>query len=491
MTNTIDTSNDVFNPDRWGLPANAVANLGSKLYEYWARFRSCFRTRTRDTSEYAYVYLRGQLTMEDARNYANIERRLTGGDGQRLQQFMTDSPWSGQKVFRQIQTDIIEEPELQRGGILILDESADEKAGKHSAGASRQHNGRLGKVDMCQVATNLAFYHPTTRVWTLVDGELFVPEVWFTKKYTDLRQEVNLPSDRVFETKPQLGLKMIRRVREHGLPFERVACDDLYGRGRYFRATLDDDGVLYAAEVPANTQVYLKPPKVGVPRRRRRSGRAPSRRRVLSRHKPHEVRSLARRRRTEWQRVQVRHTERGVLEADFAVRQVWTLTQDMQVRAEWLVIRRDLSGRLTFVLLNDPPDTPAEALIQASCHRYFVERAYQDAKSELGWDDFQARKYSAWEHHMALTAAALWFVTNIKLEWQQTYDRDPELLHQLELEVLPALSTANVRDLLRAALPLPHLTPQQSRELVATHLVHRARSTRSRLKRRPDYEDSS
>ena len=183
---TIDTSNDVFNPDRWGLPADAVANLGSKLYEYWMRFRSCFRTRTRDTSEYAYVYLRGQLTMEDARNYANIERRLTGGDGQRLQQFMTDSPWSSQKVFRQIQTDIIEKPELQRGGILILDESADEKAGKHSAGASRQHNGRLGKVDMCQVATNLAFYHPATRVWTLVDGELFVPEVWFTKKYADL-----------------------------------------------------------------------------------------------------------------------------------------------------------------------------------------------------------------------------------------------------------------------------------------------------------------
>ena len=72
------------------------------MREYWARFRYCFRTRTRDTSEYAYVYLRGQLTMEDTRNYANIERRLTGGDGQGLQQFMTDSPWSGQQVFRQI-----------------------------------------------------------------------------------------------------------------------------------------------------------------------------------------------------------------------------------------------------------------------------------------------------------------------------------------------------------------------------------------------------
>ena len=429
--------------------------------------------------------------MEDARNYANIERRLTGGDGQGLQQFMTDSPWSGQKVFRQIQLDIIEEPTLSQGGILILDESADAKAGRHSVGAARQRNGRLGKVDMCQVATNLAFYHPPTRVWTLVDGELFIPEVWFTKAYADLREEVGLPSDRVFETKPQLGLKMIRRVREQGLPFERVACDDLYGRGRGFRAALDSDGTKYAAEVPSDTRVYLKPPKVGIPRKRKRLGRAPARRRVLSRHRPREARALARSRHTAWRRVQVRHTERGMLEANFAVRQVWTLTEDMEVRAEWLVIRRDLDGRLTFVLLNDPPDTPAEVLIQASCHRYFVERTYQDAKSELGWDDFQARKYRAWEHHMALTAAALWFVAGVKLGWQQTYARDPELLRQLEIEVLPALSTANVRDLLQAALPLPQLTPQQARQLVATHLVHRARSTSSRLKHQPNYQDTS
>ena len=93
---------------------------------------------------------------------------------------------------------------------------------------------------------------------------------------------------------------------------------------------------------------------------------------------------------------------------------------------------------------------------------------------------------------MALTAAALWFVAGVKLEWQQTYARDPELARQLELEVLPALSTANVRDLLQAALPLPQLTPDQARELVATHLVHRARATRSRLKRQQlEYQDSS
>jgi hypothetical protein len=77
------------------------------------------------------------------------------------------------------------------------------------------------------------------------------------------------------------------------------------------------------------------------------------------------------------------------------------------------------------------------------------------------------------------------------LTWAQTYGRDPDLARQLEVEVLPALSTANVRELLKAVLPVPQLTPQQATELVITHLVNRARSTRSRLRRQVKPHDSS
>jgi len=61
---------------------------------------------------------------------------------------------------------------------------------------------------------------------------------------------------------------------------------------------------------------------------------------------------------------------------------------------------------------------------------------------------------------------------------------DPGLLQQFEVEVLPALSTANVRALLRAAMPLPQLTPDEARALVTKHLVNRARSRKSRMKGR-------
>ena len=467
-----------------------MQRLGDDLRAFWERFRPCFRTRTRDTSEQAYWYWRGQLTMEDARNFANIERRLHGGDGQALQQFMSDSPWSKQVVCDQIRDEIVVHPALQHDGLLILDESSDETAGEEQAGAGRQHNGRLGKVELSVTTVGLTYAHPRTGTWVLIDGELFLQEAWFTPAYAERRQAVGLPPERTFATKPELGLRMIRRAQAGDLPFELVACDDLYGKSRAFRAALDAAQIQYAAEVPGDTQVYLQCPKVGVPRRRHKHGKTPSRLKVLSRQKPHEVRGLARSGQTTWQRVTVRNTERGELIADFALRPVWTLTETLQVRREWLVIRRDDDGKLTYVLLNAPEATPTATLIERSCRRYFTERMYQDAKSELGWADLQARKYRAWEHHTALTAAATWFVASVKLEWREAYARDPDLARQFELEVLPALSTANVRDLLQAVLPVPQLTPQQAREMVATHLVNRARSTASRLRTQRFHEDS-
>jgi SRSO17 transposase len=324
--------------------------------------------------------------------------------------------------------------------------------------------------------------------WVLIDGELFLPEAWFTPAYAARRAAVDLPAERGFLTKPQLGLAMLQRAQVSGLSIALLACDDLYGKSRDFRAAVDAAHVTYAAEVPSSTQVYLQCPKIGVSRRHSH-GKPPTKLKVLSRQVAHEARALARTGQVTWQRVVVHPSERGDLIADFAVRSIWTLTNDMQARREWLVMRRDSQGQITFTLLNAPETTPESVLIQHACQRYFTERLYEDAKSELGWADLQARKYLAWEHHTALTAAATWFVAEEKLKWRAAYARDPDLAQQLAVDVLPALSTANVRELLQAVLPVPQFTPQQARELVTTHLVNRARSTASRLKTQRFPED--
>ena len=147
-----------------------------------------------------------------------------------------------------------------------------------------------------------------------------------------------------------------------------------------------------------------------------------------------------------------------------------------------MVIRIERNGDHTYLFSNAPADTPLQRLAEGCCSRYFVERAIQDAKEELGWDEFQAQKYQGWAHHTALTACALWFIAETKLDWAQEVDRDPDLRQQLELEVLPALATANVCQLLKSVFPLPQLSPEQASQQVAKHLVNRSRSTASRLR---------
>src|SRR5215467_10924773 len=324
-------------PHRWGLSAEAVAHLGDCLFQFWLRFRGCFTTRTRDTSAHAYDYLRAQLTMDTERNFANMDRTLHEGDGQALQHFMSNSPWSGPAVFDQIQAEITATLALAHGSTLILDESADEKAGTHNVGASRQYNGRLGKVDVCRVDTCLTYANGG--LWAMVDGELFLPEEWFGAAFAQRRKELGIPGERRFETKLQLGLKMLKRVKAHGLPFDLLACDALYGRDSQFRADVDAEGVRYAAQVPGDTRVYLSEPRVGLPPKRGKRGRPRTRLRVLRGQEPHEVRALAQQPQTTWQQVQERHTERGLLTDDFAVSRVWTVAAAQRPRAEWLVIR--------------------------------------------------------------------------------------------------------------------------------------------------------
>ena len=122
-------------------------------------------------------------------------------------------------------------------------------------------------------------------------------------------------------------------------------------------------------------------------------------------------------------------------------------------------------------------------------HRYFIERSNQDAKSELGWDEFQATKYRAWEHQLALTILASWFIAETRLDWMAGMN-GPGTACPYEVDVLPLLSVGNVRELLRAAMPLPQLSPHEAADLVVEHLVNRTRSRKSRLRRQrvPKYD---
>jgi len=223
-----------------------------------------------------------------------------------------------------------------------------------------------------------------------------------------------------------------------------------------------------------------------VPPRCSRRGRAPTRAQGLSDETPVAVRSLVQAEGTVWQRLRIRATERGELCDEFAARRVWTVYAGRAL-PEWLVLRKERSGKHLYALCNASKTTPLEQLAWWKCQRYFVERSNQDAKSKLGWDEFQAQKFPAWQHHVAGTVLACWFVAQTKVEWAQTYARDPALAHSFAVEVLPMLSVANIRRLLRSVLPLPQLTPEEATQQVIQHLGNRTRSRKSRLKRTPKF----
>ncbi len=478
---------DIGQPERWGLPLDVVEHLGTRLHDFWARYRECFTTQTRDGSPYAYAYLSGQLRMETARNYANIARK-TGQSGQNLHHFMSQSPWEATSVYAHVAQEVRTTSGLQEGGVLILDESADVKAGLDSAGAQKQYNGRIGKVEVSQVGVFAAYANARVDggpVWTWVNGELFLPEGWFSEDEAMVmkRRQLGIPPDRVFQTKIELAWQLIQQSQHSGLLWEVVCCDTLYGRSQWFREQVNHEGLLYMAEVPCDTEVYLRKPTLGIPPRTSPYGPSPTRSRVLSAEKPVEVRTLVHAPETPWQRLRIRHIERGTLCDAFAMRRIWTVSEDQsKTMEEWLVIRKEGAGKYSYALCNASATTSVTQLAWWKCQRYFVERSNQDAKSEYGWDEFQAQKYRAWQHEVAMTVLASWFIAQTKLEWAQTVTRDPELVHEFGVEVLPRLSTANVRELLRAVLPLPQLTPKEATDLVMTHLINRTRSRASRLR---------
>lgn len=468
--------NKLFAAASWGLPREAVRSLGTRLQDFHQRYAWCFQTKTRSASHRAFDYVSGLLRMTSERNFATIGR-MTKVSEQNVHHFMSNSPWSSLDVLRQVRAEIQQVAEFHEGGMLLLDESADEKASDKTVGAGKQHNGRLGKVETSQVGTFLAYVN--RNVWSWIDAELFLPEAWFSQQKTALRKQLGVPRERKFATKIELGWQMIERVAAEDLPFEAVGFDALDGRSLWLRRKLMEAGMTSMADIPENTRVYVSEPEYGLPPSKK--GCKPyTKPRVLSADKGTEVRAVVRR--LKFQVVKVRAVERGWLVNEFASLRVWTAHHEYEPREETLLVRRDGEGKLHYGLTNAAAETAIEKLAWMKCVRHFIERSNQDAKSELGYDDFRAQKYLAWEHHLALTVLASWFIAQTQHEWQVRYERDESLQAEFESEVLPRLSMANVREMLRATMPLPQLTPDEATNLVVQHLVNRARSRKSRIK---------
>ena len=138
---------------------------------------------------------------------AMLARVTEPGSYQAFQHFITDAPWSADRVWQRLRAVLPE-----RAGVLIIDGTSFPKQGRHSVGVGRQYCGTLGKVANCQVAV-------TAALWTgvrayLLGAALYLPETWLTAAQ---RTRARIPAGVRFQPKWQLALTLLRQVRAAGV----------------------------------------------------------------------------------------------------------------------------------------------------------------------------------------------------------------------------------------------------------------------------------
>ena len=142
-----------------------------------------------------------------------------------------------------------------------------------------------------------------------------------------------------------------------------------------------------------------------------------------------------------WRQLTLRDSTKGKLRVDVLHRRVWLWDgREAQARHWHLIVRREIKARdeIKYSLSNAPAATSLQRLAQMQGQRYWVERSFQDGKSQAGLDHYQARGWKAWHHHMALVMMAMLFMLKQRIEHQDD---------------LPLLSCADIETLLAHFLP--------------------------------------
>jgi SRSO17 transposase len=389
-------------------------------------------------------YLKG-LMQAQRKNMERMEEVVTDSDEQRLQHMLTDSPWEHQAVFDQVAQ---EADRLLGGGAesaLLIDETGFAKKGKHSVGVARQWCGRLGKVDNAQVGVFAAL--GKGHVATLTDMRLFLPKEW-VEAPTRCHQAGVPAAEQRARSKSELALEMIRHQRALGVRFAWVGVDGGYGKEPAFLRAVQSLGERFVADVHKDQRIYLENPEPKVRENKGKRGRAPSRREAQV--PAQSVEQWATRQPPQaWQRVALRDSTQGRLEVEVLHRRVWLWDGKEAKAHQWhLIVRREIGSPTTlkYTLSNADEHTPVHRLAQMQAQRFWIERAFQEAKSECGMADYQARKWSAWHHHMALVAMALLFMLEERMTQRDTY---------------PLLSCSDIETLLRTFLPKRDLNPEE------------------------------
>lgn len=409
------------------------------------------------------LYVAGLIGPGDRKSIQPMAERLAPGDYDQLHHFVAAGVWDAAPLEKEL---LVQADRLVGGSdaVLVIDDTAIPKKGKHSVGVAAQYASALGKTANCQTLVSLTLAR--SEVPVMVALRLFLPESW-TSDPVRLKRAGVPAEHQAARTKPEIALVEIDRVITAGVRFGCVLADAGYGMSAPFRQGLTARRLTWAVGIPPHLKVYPVDVQLIWP--------TAARGRPRRRHIPDVLSNPAEQVLADanWRTISWRTGTKGKLKARFAAVRVRTADgppqrirdkgqQHLPGDEAWLVGEHRMSGEKKYYLANLPAETNLRTLAATIKARWVCEQGHQQLKEELGLDHFEGRSWLGLHRHALMTMIAYAFLQHRRLksakrkkknQWAaasaEPASRAPRYRrpHHSATSALPKLPTTDRRDI--------------------------------------------
>jgi SRSO17 transposase len=370
-----------------------------ELQEFLASFQVRFRRPEGRLALERYTI--GLLTEVPNKNCNTLAQAVPGTSEQRLQEFLTNMQWDEEDLNRQRVQKMVAEARWGEG-VLIIDDTGFAKQGKTSVGVARQYSGTLGQVGNCQIAVTCC-YSDAQAIWP-VAVRLYLPKSWADDPAR--RQQARVPQEILFQTKPEIALALLDQARAWGVPHRAVVADADYGDNPTFLAGLEARQERYVVAVRTDFAVRLRHTAAS------RVWRADELLQTVPRW--------------QWRTIRWRRGSKGWRRKKFVAVRCWRVPHDGQRQEGWLLGERATRGQpeeRKYFWSNLPAETTLEELASVAHRRHAIEQFHEEAKGELGWDQYQGRLWPGFHRHAVTVMLAYSFLVWLNLRARRRLKR--------------------------------------------------------------------
>jgi SRSO17 transposase len=390
------------------------------LADLLGRVAGCFPRR--ETRQSCGQMLSGLLMELEDHNCWTIAEAVGHRGPHRLQHLLSRAVWDEQQMLDIAAGWAVSH--LDDGaGVLVVDETADEKSSCDAVGAARQYSGTVGGIALFQVAVTLTY--ATSRGHALIGRALYLPEACAADE--EHRDLAGIPEEVLFATKPQLADGLLEGAHARGIRAAFVAGDEVYG-GRELRHGVRQRGMSYVMAVRANHAFT-----VGAGRTLTAAG---------------AVRLVPG---SAWHRMPTGSGTKGTRHYDWAMLEVTsddTPGGHDDGHSVLLIRRHRYTRKLSFYRCWTPGPVPLSRLIAVAVTRWRIEEDHQLAKQATGLDAGQVIRWRSWHRWTALCLLAyIYLAVTAAIQRQHDATSDlnaglipitvPELLRLVRDTVIP------------------------------------------------------